>query len=249
MAAMAAKKRPRRECRRWFAPDARVGDRQRTCSRDECQAARREATQASWRARHPEYDRGNRTEGSGTRPARPCGGPPLSDQRRNLGRSVPPPASAARPEREETRNSGSGFRQCRGETGDRGWRLGHIETPDGSVRARARLNDTLQPDVVCGQRLVAAVPGRGSARLRAVQSRRRELQPHDREQGDRPDQRVRASPSVPLRDPVAGASQRPMTAPPALASCDARAAAPWADPGCAPADGRVPVSRAHEKSS
>ncbi|ACG72796.1 molybdopterin oxidoreductase [Anaeromyxobacter sp. K] len=27
----------------------------------------------------------------------------------------------------------------------------HIETPDGSVRARARLNDTLQPDVVCGQ--------------------------------------------------------------------------------------------------
>jgi len=28
MAVMAAKKRPCRECRRWFAPDARVGDRQ-----------------------------------------------------------------------------------------------------------------------------------------------------------------------------------------------------------------------------
>jgi anaerobic selenocysteine-containing dehydrogenase len=27
----------------------------------------------------------------------------------------------------------------------------HIETPHGSVRARARLNDTLQPNVVCGQ--------------------------------------------------------------------------------------------------
>ena len=26
-----------------------------------------------------------------------------------------------------------------------------IETPEGSVRARARLNDTLKPDVVCGQ--------------------------------------------------------------------------------------------------
>jgi anaerobic selenocysteine-containing dehydrogenase len=26
-----------------------------------------------------------------------------------------------------------------------------IETPEGSVRARARLSDTLQPDVVCGQ--------------------------------------------------------------------------------------------------
>jgi anaerobic selenocysteine-containing dehydrogenase len=27
----------------------------------------------------------------------------------------------------------------------------HIETPEGSVRARARLNDTLKPDVACGQ--------------------------------------------------------------------------------------------------
>jgi anaerobic selenocysteine-containing dehydrogenase len=27
----------------------------------------------------------------------------------------------------------------------------YIETPEGSVRARARLNDTLQPDVICGQ--------------------------------------------------------------------------------------------------
>jgi anaerobic selenocysteine-containing dehydrogenase len=37
---------------------------------------------------------------------------------------------------------------------ERGIRPGdwvRIETPDGSVRARARLNDTLQPDVVCGQ--------------------------------------------------------------------------------------------------
>src|SRR5919198_2713550 len=62
MAAMAAKKCPCRECLRWFAPDARVGDRQRTCSREECQAARRAATQASWRARHPEYDRARRIQ-------------------------------------------------------------------------------------------------------------------------------------------------------------------------------------------
>ena len=26
-----------------------------------------------------------------------------------------------------------------------------VETPEGSIRARARLNDTLKPDVVCGQ--------------------------------------------------------------------------------------------------
>jgi hypothetical protein len=44
---MAAKERPCRECLRWFAPDARVGDWQRTCSREECQEARRTATQ-SW---------------------------------------------------------------------------------------------------------------------------------------------------------------------------------------------------------
>src|SRR5690242_18512124 len=62
MAAMAAKKRPCRECLRWFAPDARVGNRQRTCSREECQAARRAATQASWRARHREYDRARRIQ-------------------------------------------------------------------------------------------------------------------------------------------------------------------------------------------
>jgi anaerobic selenocysteine-containing dehydrogenase len=37
---------------------------------------------------------------------------------------------------------------------ERGIRPGdwvHIETPEGSIRARARLNDTLKPDVVCGQ--------------------------------------------------------------------------------------------------
>ena len=62
MAAKAAKKRPCRECRRWFQADARVGDRQRTCSLQECQATRREATQASWRARHPDYDQARRIQ-------------------------------------------------------------------------------------------------------------------------------------------------------------------------------------------
>ena len=45
-----AAKRPCRICRRWFRPDVRVGSRQRTCSRPECQAARRKKTQAAWRA-------------------------------------------------------------------------------------------------------------------------------------------------------------------------------------------------------
>ena len=49
------KKRPCSICRRWFRPDVRVGSRQRTCNRPECQAARRSKTQASWRKRNPDY--------------------------------------------------------------------------------------------------------------------------------------------------------------------------------------------------
>ena len=48
-------KRPCRICRRWFRPDVRVGARQRACRRPECQTARRNATQAAWRARNPDY--------------------------------------------------------------------------------------------------------------------------------------------------------------------------------------------------
>jgi len=50
-----AAKKPCRICRRWFRPDVRVGDRQRTCSRPECQTARRKQTKTSWRARNPDY--------------------------------------------------------------------------------------------------------------------------------------------------------------------------------------------------
>src|SRR5688572_30350777 len=49
------RKRPCSICRRWFQPDARVGDRQWACSLAECQAARRTKTQASWRAANPDY--------------------------------------------------------------------------------------------------------------------------------------------------------------------------------------------------
>ncbi len=50
-----ARKRPCTICRRWFRPDARVGKRQRACDRPECQTARRQKTQASWRRRNPDY--------------------------------------------------------------------------------------------------------------------------------------------------------------------------------------------------
>ena len=50
-----ARKKPCRICRRWFHPDARVGERQRACGQPECQTARRQKTQADWRKRNPDY--------------------------------------------------------------------------------------------------------------------------------------------------------------------------------------------------
>src|SRR5450755_2061099 len=50
-----ARKRPCSICRRWFRPDARVGDRQHACGKPECQTKRRRKTQASWRGRNPGY--------------------------------------------------------------------------------------------------------------------------------------------------------------------------------------------------
>ena len=44
-----AGKRPCSICRQWFLPEPRVRDRQRACAKPECQAARRQKTQASWR--------------------------------------------------------------------------------------------------------------------------------------------------------------------------------------------------------
>jgi|SRR5215467_9382583 len=48
-------KRPCSICRHWFRPDPRVGRRQRTCPKAECQTARRKQTQARWRRKNPDY--------------------------------------------------------------------------------------------------------------------------------------------------------------------------------------------------
>src|ERR1017187_215904 len=50
-----ARKRPCAICRRWFRPNARVGDRQHACGKPGCQISRRQKTQASWRRRNPGY--------------------------------------------------------------------------------------------------------------------------------------------------------------------------------------------------
>src|SRR6266496_1704811 len=51
----APRKRPCSICRRWFRPDARVGNRQHACGEPECQVSRRQKTQASWRRRNLGY--------------------------------------------------------------------------------------------------------------------------------------------------------------------------------------------------
>ncbi len=51
-----ARKRPCRECGKWFQPHARSGKRQRSCGGDGCQRARHRRACADWHARHPDYD-------------------------------------------------------------------------------------------------------------------------------------------------------------------------------------------------
>lgn len=57
------KKKPCKICRRWFWPNRRVGGRQRTCSRPECQAERHRRNCQDWHRRNPDYDREGRLRG------------------------------------------------------------------------------------------------------------------------------------------------------------------------------------------
>lgn len=54
------RKRPCGICRRWFKPHARAGDRQKVCSRPECQKERRRRSVAARRRKDPDLERGDR---------------------------------------------------------------------------------------------------------------------------------------------------------------------------------------------
>jgi hypothetical protein len=54
------RKRPCRECGKWFEPSKRAGKRQRSCGREECQQARHRRACSQWHERHPGYDRERR---------------------------------------------------------------------------------------------------------------------------------------------------------------------------------------------
>jgi hypothetical protein len=71
------RKRPCRVCRRWFWPHPRAGDRQRTCSLPDCQRERHRRACASWRRRHPDYDREDRLRRRLQVPARAMAAAPL----------------------------------------------------------------------------------------------------------------------------------------------------------------------------
>ena len=81
------RKRPCCICRHWFFPDNRVGRRQHTCGRPDCQRQRRRKMQAAWRARYPDYFAGRRIQ------ARMVADPPSSPPAQP-GRSSPPTTSA-----------------------------------------------------------------------------------------------------------------------------------------------------------
>ena len=62
------RRRPCSICRKWFRPDPRVGDRQRACSRVECQRRRRSKTQAAWRAANADYFTARRIQARAAQP-------------------------------------------------------------------------------------------------------------------------------------------------------------------------------------
>jgi len=47
-----------RHCREWFLPDPRNAYHQHYCGKDECRKASRAASQRKWRAKNPDYYRG-----------------------------------------------------------------------------------------------------------------------------------------------------------------------------------------------
>jgi hypothetical protein len=65
------RKRPCRICRRWFLPHARCGERQRVCSRAECQRERHRRGCAEWHERNRGYDREERLRGQLTKAEAP----------------------------------------------------------------------------------------------------------------------------------------------------------------------------------
>jgi molydopterin dinucleotide binding protein len=90
----------------------------------------------------------------------------------------------------------------------RGIRAGdwvHVETPEGSVRARAQLNESLAPSVACGQHgWWQACPEIGAPGYDPFGPNGANFKPDHRQRGDRSGERLRAPPRLSLPDPARG---------------------------------------------
>ena len=75
-----AGKRPCSICRQWFRPEPRVRNRQHACGKPECQALRRQKTQASWRRRNRGYALARRIDQRAAQPSEPLRMPAPLDQ-------------------------------------------------------------------------------------------------------------------------------------------------------------------------
>lgn len=68
------RKRPCNICRKWFLPNPRAGDRQRTCSEPACQRERHRRACSDWHRRNSDYDRENRLRARLAHPGPPAPG-------------------------------------------------------------------------------------------------------------------------------------------------------------------------------
>ena len=78
-------KRPCRVCKRWFKPEARLGDRQKTCGDAACKREWHRRKCAEWNEKNSEYAKTNalhrKIEAAKNRPASPGGPRSLLPQR------------------------------------------------------------------------------------------------------------------------------------------------------------------------
>jgi len=78
-------KRPCRVCKRWFKPDARLGDRQRTCGDASCKREWHRRKCAEWNEKNSEYAKANalhrKIEAAKNQPASSGGSRSLLPQR------------------------------------------------------------------------------------------------------------------------------------------------------------------------
>jgi len=93
-------KRPCRICRKWFTPDPRLGDRQKTCGKEECKRKWHAKKCAEWNKKNRSYFQaiylGNKLESSKTPSQSDTRPPPSSNPDKTA--PIRPPSSRSTPQ-------------------------------------------------------------------------------------------------------------------------------------------------------